>query len=371
MSVSVGDTFPPVLDDNTTYTLTQDIAISAPPTFSGDGSGVVVDGAWHTITIGAGILWLGMFSKAVSVKRLGIIGDNAELNSYGSGWFFKQGVGGTATNCYASGALTESTGGIFGVQSPGTAINCYFNGSASYPFIGTIFGPNSTGSAINCYSKSSYLARPPGLFGIDSTGSATNCYIVGGVGIFDAKRPNVGVETNCLSEVSWSDVSAKSVLNTYDSDGNRIWYYNNGDNVPWTLQPTDSSICFLSVAPVLTPSGYRAIGTLEKGDHIVTPSGDTVEIKVIKIQEMEPNAFNMPYIIPQGKFGATQRLLISPHHLVRDVNMEARFIGLERQVMTGPWKYYNLELANHGADMIVAGVAVESWKPWDGVERKP
>jgi hypothetical protein len=57
--------------------------------------------------------------------------------------------------------------------------------------------------------------------------------------------------------------------------------------------------------------------------------------------------------------------------MVRQPGKEARHLGLERLPMTESWDYYNLELTDREADMVVAGVVVETWKPWDGVDRLP
>lgn len=133
----------------------------------------------------------------------------------------------------------------------------------------------------------------------------------------------------------------------------------------------DNVQCFLEDAPVLTPNGYRNISDLKAGDLITSPKGTALAIRSLKKQLVEPCEFTHPYIIPRGRFGATQNLQISPHHQVKDGDwyVEARFMGLERDYMTEPFHYYNLELEDSSRDMVVAGVAVESWKEWNGVKR--
>ena len=129
--------------------------------------------------------------------------------------------------------------------------------------------------------------------------------------------------------------------------------------------------CFLADAPVLTPSGYRAIGSLEKGDVIMTSEGGYASIHAVKKQNVVPSEISHPYVIPRGRFGAIENICISPHHQVKvgDRYIEARFLGLESKIMKKPFQYYNLELVNTELDMVVAGVVVETWSPWDGVER--
>jgi hypothetical protein len=127
--------------------------------------------------------------------------------------------------------------------------------------------------------------------------------------------------------------------------------------------------CFLADAPVLTPTGYRPIASLRVGDLVQTATGKALPIVSIKKIRALPNHESLPYLIPSGLYGATQDLPISPHHLVRQPGKEARHLGLAHHPMTESWDYYNLELTDHEADMVVAGVVVETWKPWDGVER--
>lgn len=122
--------------------------------------------------------------------------------------------------------------------------------------------------------------------------------------------------------------------------------------------------CFLEDMPVLTPSGYRPIASLCVGDRVTTGGGSTSRIRAIKAKRMIPYAFSHPYVIPIGLYGAWTRLLISPHHRVKvgeNCYMEARFLGLQREIMMESFTYYNLELEDANEDMIVAGVTVETW----------
>jgi len=125
---------------------------------------------------------------------------------------------------------------------------------------------------------------------------------------------------------------------------------------------TDSGpVCFLGDAPVKTPHGSRRMDSLKVGDRVSTPTGSAV-IQHIHCQDYAAGPSANPYVIPKGRFGATQDLLISPRHKVA-VNgrmVEARDLGLNQKDM-GTLTYYNLGLG--GANMIVAGVLVESLAP--------
>jgi hypothetical protein len=121
-----------------------------------------------------------------------------------------------------------------------------------------------------------------------------------------------------------------------------------------------SIVCFLGTAPVLTPTGYRRIDRIQVGDIVITPTGAAM-VEAIKKQACKPSSYTNPYVIPEGKFGANRRLLISPRHKVSvDGKMiEARDLGLEQEEQKGEFIYYNLQITK-GQNMIVAGVEVES-----------
>jgi len=193
-------------------------------------------------------------------------------------------------------------------------------------------------------------------------GSEDTLVVAGGVETFYSSIAGVNpVVLSRGAQYIFTPTSGQSVALTVN--------YAGGDLSTASASPP----CFLYDAPVLTLSGYRAIGDLRVGDLVVSPGGP-IAIKAIKKELAAPNDDSYPYVIPEGLYGATQRLLISPHHQVLvspGVYKEARFLNLEREVMSAPWDYYNVELVDNSADMIVAGVVVETWKLWDGVERFP
>jgi len=149
--------------------------------------------------------------------------------------------------------------------------------------------------------------------------------------------------------------------NTTPEGGAERTFYTSA--IPVSL--TNGPICFLGHAPVATPSGYKRIDTLNKGDLVLTESGKAVPIQRVEILRVRPSSINNPYIIPQGLYGATEELLISPRHKVATEGgkmVEARDLGLKQKTMKAPFNYYNLELPDW-ANMRVAGVEVESLAP--------
>ena len=167
------------LVNETDYVVVADLTMTAPFSFSGSGAGITIDGSGHTVTAPDG--WPGLFSKAVTVSNLGIL-SSGQTSIY-AGWFFQDGIGGTATNCYSTGTINAYGGGIFGQGATGTAINCHSTGEILNAG-GGIFGYSTTScSATNCYSTGAISYAGGGIFGNFATsGSATNCYSTGAIG---------------------------------------------------------------------------------------------------------------------------------------------------------------------------------------------
>jgi hypothetical protein len=134
-----------------------------------------------------------------------------------------------------------------------------------------------------------------------------------------------------------------------------------------TQAPTTSPICFLGNAPILTPSGYKRMDSLRKGDLVTTSDGRAVAIQSVEIRATAPHSNSNPYIIPTGLYGATMNLPISPRHRVAVPGrgmVEARDLGLKQMPMRATWNYYNLSLPCWNTDnLIVAGVVAESLAP--------
>ena len=98
-----------------------------------------------------------------------------------------------------------------------------------------------------------------------------------------------------------------------------------------------------------------------------TADGRAVAVKHVSVMACQPGADTNPYVIPRGRFGATEDLKISPNHKVAAGNgrmVEAKNLGLKQVKMSGLITYYNLELPNWSTDrLVVAGVEVESLAP--------
>jgi len=134
-----------------------------------------------------------------------------------------------------------------------------------------------------------------------------------------------------------------------------------------TQAPTTNPICFLGNAPILTPSGYKRMDSLRKGDLVTTSDGRAVAIQSVEIRATAPHSNSNPYIIPTGLYGATMNLPISPRHRVAVPGrgmVEARDLGLKQMPMRANWNYYNLSLPCWETDnLVVAGVVAESLAP--------
>jgi hypothetical protein len=262
------------LVNGTDYVLIADVTMTTPFTFAGDGSGVTFDGSGHVIIVPPGA-WGGLFSNAISVSNLGIRSTGGFVEA-SHGWFFAAFVGGSATNCYSTGAISagggifgggssgtatncfstgaigDSVGGIFGGGSSGTAINCYSTGTIAY-YGGGIFGWMCTGSATNCYSTGYHIGEVGGIFGyLSPNGTATNCYVTGGVGKFgdgmfaqDSPTP-VGTSINCNSSNGWIDTIANNTLTGL----NTIWV-SPASNTPYTLLANPLPAINVSLATVV------------------------------------------------------------------------------------------------------------------------
>jgi len=272
-----------------------------------------------------------------------------------------------------------STPGCYALLPTNGSLTQSFDGSDAMIFLSALQATGKTTGTITlpialAVPVNNVLPAPPATGSyfatVDKTVDATYTY----VGSEDTLVVAGGVETFHSSIVGVNPVvlakGAQYIFTPTSGPAVALTVNYAGGDLSTVGQPPP---CFLYDAPVLTLSGYRAIGDLRAGDLVMSLGGPMV-IKAIKKELAAPNDDSYPYVIPEGLYGATQRLLISPHHQVLvspGVYKEARFLNLEREVMSAPWDYYNVELVDNTADMIVAGVVVETWKLWDGVERFP
>ena len=354
-----------VLYDNTTYIMTESIGISQEFTLDpgSSGVGIIWDGAGFTINATKTSGWLGLFPVAINVWNLGIVSNyTTEVDA---GWFFQNGVGGTATNCFSNGGIGNRGGGIFGRNSSGLATNCYSTGDKGMEG-GGIFGSGCSGRATNCYSIGSIGDYGGGIFGSISSGTAENSYACGSLGTSSGEIFGTGstVTTTILSSytMNWSDASARVYLTgtPATSPGIGSVWDSTATDYRFSLNPVTA--CFFGEAPVLTPNGYCRIDSLRVGDEVTTPTGYADVITRIYKRSTPACPNDNPYIIPVGTYGAIEPLLISPRHriAVKGYMVEACNIGLKQAAKKGILTYYNLGLEGRSI-MIVAGVEVESY----------
>ena len=196
---------------------------------------VSFDGDGHIIrnltidTVGPYNSYLGLFGyisgSSAEIKNLGLENVNITGGDYscylgglcgGNGdW---DNPGGTITNCYATGSVTNGLGsrhldGLCG-SNHGTITNCYATGSVTgvdySDSLGGLCGYSDHGTITNCYATSSvtggdYSDNLGGLCGRSDYGTITNCYATGlATGGYDSSSlgglcgfNNDGTITNC------------------------------------------------------------------------------------------------------------------------------------------------------------------------------
>ncbi len=161
-----------------------------------DSSNITIDGSNNVVNVNVstndypGLIQNGTSysngNSYITIQNLGLV-TTYSVVSHG-GWIGQSNFGKNATdilvtNCYSTGNMSESAGGILGSYSSGLVTNCYSTGNINQ-FSGGIFGSYSSGSATNCYSTGTTDTGAGGIFGSDSQvgSSATNCYSIGSIG---------------------------------------------------------------------------------------------------------------------------------------------------------------------------------------------
>jgi len=146
-----------------------------------------------------------------------------------------------------------------------------------------------------------------------------------------------------------------------------------------TLQVADEPpVCFLASTPILTPSGYKAIETIARGDLVVTSDGRSVPVRNTKIQKVvRATKASAPYFIPAGCLGPSlprSDIVLSPGHCLQ-VSVEddlwisawkcTKYSADVKQVHLGEsFTYYNLTLPKYSDNLVIFnGVVVESMGP--------
>ena len=192
--------------------------------------------------------------------------------------------------------------------------------------------------------------KGPATYMVSYNGVETSISVTSEGLVVDGATYALGSEVT-ISGAAFRFVAVGSVILQYLSGSGN----GSGNGVP----------CFLADAPILTPRGYRPIASLKAGDKVRTADGRTVRILKASHYRVPASDATRPFVIPKGRFGATQALHISPKHriMVGGSLVEAGCIaGLKQDAaITGMINYYNLELPNWEHDnMVVAGVTAES-----------
>ena len=173
---------------------------------------------------------------------------------------------------------------------------------------------------------------------------------------------------NALSNIPGSQAFLATGKNTYTFTNNSTFAVIYTTDPAYAATATHTIVlkyaaCFLADAPVLTPAGYVRIDALKVGDLVMSEGGAAVAVTGVKIQVTVPSPKNNPFVILKGLYGAIQDLPISRYHAIKMENGQmvmAKHLDLPQKKMTQPFSYYNLEVEG-AANMIVAGVTVESW----------
>jgi len=280
--------------------------------------------------------------------------------------------GGTATINTAGTRLTFPTSSIGGTllisnaktNNVTTAINAGGNALSNITFAGTF------GATVDTYSQSSVAAfqsSPNTTVAIIDT--AANIVLA-----FAYLQENI----DKISTITLSD-NAPIIIT-------QAQYNNYQTNYPGVVQKLSGSItvlqnvaCFLGGTSVLTPSGYKSIESLAKGDIVQTADGRSVGvIRTYKKEVRSADPSIAPYFIPASCLGPNMPcsdLIMSPEHCVQvsvaeDLWLPARICAKlspdVRQIHLGEsFTYYNLILPNYFTDNLVVfnGVVVESMSP--------
>lgn len=141
----------------------------------------------------------------------------------------------------------------------------------------------------------------------------------------------------------------------------------------YPYEPSQARIpCFVEGTRILTPTGYRPVETLSRGDKVITADGRIVSVRLYRTYVKKTTPETAPYRIPPGLFiGQRKELLLSPMHafqIARDLWEIPRYAATRypqiRQVRIGEAvTYYHVELPDFFRDHLVInnGVITESY----------
>ena len=134
------------------------------------------------------------------------------------------------------------------------------------------------------------------------------------------------------------------------------------------------SLC--PTALIATPEGYRAAGTLQRGDTVLTHSGDVVPVLHSVARTVPARGSFAPVRLRAPYFGLRQDVLVAPDQRLIIGGSEVEYLFAEEAVLTparhlvngfaalfepagATQRYVQLVLPDHDA-LIVAGAAMES-----------
>ena len=151
-------------------------------TFNGNGYTI------SNLTIDSTEGYVGLFGRLSSGARIENVGlENCNITGKNHvGGLVGYNLGGTVSNCYATGSVTadgSTVGGLVGYINGGTISNCYATGSVTgREDVGGLVGV-SYGSISNCYATGSVTADGSNVGGLVGSNGDTisNCYATGSV----------------------------------------------------------------------------------------------------------------------------------------------------------------------------------------------
>jgi hypothetical protein len=179
-------------------------------------------------------------------------------------------------------------------------------------------------------------------------------YVVGNI-----DTGSIGTITQWIIATNSDGPSTGSCSNGDELIGGELYYYN--------LYPA-SVPCFLAGTRIQTPSGYKAIETLNSGDKVRTADGRAVPIKVYTTKVVT-NAITAPYRICAGSLGANypvRDLYITGYHAIKDARgvwqMPKELANITQCSVGESVTYYHIACPSYFKDDLIAeGMVVESF----------
>ena len=205
--------------------------------------------------------------------------------------------------CYSTGAISPFAGGIQGMSaSLSTATNCYsrgnisaFGGNGGGGIFGDAAGYNGLTHAVNCYSSGFINTTTGGIFGTgyhSTNARATNCYTSGTKsdstaatigGIFaESNQDNLSgtgssgnySEGNNNSTSGWNDVRARAALSNAPGSGSNVGtaWITTGTNIPYEIRDMGYTPYLTNIINTSTYTLKTSVSeTINVGNSTITP----------------------------------------------------------------------------------------------------